>query len=172
MTAIDWTEEAQRTAQILYLKHSHIRTLELEDVLQESYLALVKALKGFRADRGVEFETYLSTVIYNHLTDLTSGAGTIRVPRSARRRGVKVAMESIEDHEVESSAISDRDTNLLAAIETLPPFERAAIHAMLHTHHADRVEARRVAMAKFGTGKSMLSRVQRRALKLLKEKLS
>ena len=172
---MDWTEEAQRIALVLYLKHPHLQCLEPDDVAQESFLALVKACKGYRPSSGASFDTFLSHVLYNHLTDLTASAGTVRVPRSARRKGVTMKTESLGEQEIMGSDGESSDTRLTelyAAIESLPEFERDAVKAMLCGVAEDRIMLRRRVMDKYGTGKSMLSRVQRRAIKLLKEKLS
>ena len=83
--------------------------------------------------------------------------------------------ESLGEQEIMGSDGESSDTRLTelyAAIESLPEFERDAVKAMLCGVAEDRIMLRRRVMDKYGTGKSMLSRVQRRAIKLLKEKLS
>jgi RNA polymerase sigma factor (sigma-70 family) len=52
-------------------KHEiHIDSLEYDDLYQEGFLALFKACEKFDPSKGVQFNTFATTCIANHFTDL------------------------------------------------------------------------------------------------------
>ena len=56
------------------LANTYVYGLDKEDLEQELRIAIVKAAKGFNADRGVIFHTYLHTAMVNILRTLISKA--------------------------------------------------------------------------------------------------
>ena len=56
------------------LANTYVYGLDKEDLEQELRIAIVKAAKGFNADRGVIFHTYLNTAMVNILRTLISKA--------------------------------------------------------------------------------------------------
>jgi len=88
------TEEAQikeykHLVDIIYRKHFFASGVSEPDLKQEGMMALLKASRTFKADKGAKFETYASTVIYNRMIDI------VRKEKSDRKESVM----AIQDHD-------------------------------------------------------------------------
>ena len=64
------------------LENTFVRGLDKHDLEQELRIAIVKAAKGFNADRGVIFHTYLHTAMINTIRTLITKAQRRPQPQS------------------------------------------------------------------------------------------
>jgi RNA polymerase primary sigma factor len=74
-----------RLAINLAKKHNHLPNADLEDLIQESYIGLIKAVDRFDWRRGYKFSTYACWWIKQSLKSyVASQSGSIRLPNHAR----------------------------------------------------------------------------------------
>lgn len=69
------------------------RGIEYEELYSAGCLGLVKACDGFDPERGVCFSTYAVPVILGEIKKLFRDGGTVKVSRSIKELGLKVAAE-------------------------------------------------------------------------------
>lgn len=119
---------------------------EVDDLLQEGRLAVLKAWETFDAGRGASFKTYASRMAHNHMIDwIRRHRGLVRVPTSASVKGVRTYGVSLETPlrdepnvklwetlaAPEEELLPGNDVELLArvwaAVEKLPANERMVL---------------------------------------------
>lgn len=119
---------------------------EVDDLLQEGRLAVLKAWERFEEGHGATFKTYAAVMAHNGMIDwLRKHRGLVRVPQSAAMKGVRTYGVSIEtplEHEPgltlgdtleapEEELLPGNDADLLArvwaAVDLLPAKERLVL---------------------------------------------
>ena len=82
-------KEYKHLVDIIYRKNFSSSGVSEPDLKQEGTMALLKAPRTYRGDKGAKFETYASTVIYNRMIDV------VRKEKSDRNEQVI----AIQDHD-------------------------------------------------------------------------
>lgn len=67
--------------------------IEYEELYSAGCIGLVKAVKTFDAERGVQFSTYAVPVIFGEMKRLFRDGGTVKVSRSLKELSLKVSRE-------------------------------------------------------------------------------
>ena len=67
------------------------RGIEYDDLYSAGCIGLVKAYDGFDAERGLCFSTYAVPVIFGEIKKLFRDGGTVKVSRSVKELGLKIA---------------------------------------------------------------------------------
>ncbi|MDD6275507.1 MAG: sigma-70 family RNA polymerase sigma factor [Clostridia bacterium] len=69
------------------------RGVEYDDLFQAGCVGLIKAVDGFDPDRGFSFSTYAVPVILGEIKRIFRDGGTVKVSRSLKEKGRKLAAE-------------------------------------------------------------------------------
>ena len=69
------------------------RGVEYDDLFQAGCVGLIKAVDGFDPDRGFSFSTYAVPVILGEIKRIFRDGGTVKVSRSLKEKGRKLAFE-------------------------------------------------------------------------------
>ena len=76
----------QNKGMIYGIARKYAAVESIEDLMQEAYIGLVKAVEGYRADGGALFYTYAVPTIDHHLKCWLDTVGLLRCHRTSRRR--------------------------------------------------------------------------------------
>ena len=79
MTEDELIKEHKYIVDIIYRKYFSNNDVSEQDLKQEGLVALLKAARTFREDKGAKFETYASTVIHNRMIDVVRKEKSDRV---------------------------------------------------------------------------------------------
>lgn len=165
-----------------------IGEVEVDDLLQEGRLGLLKAWETFDAGRGASFKTYAGRMAHNHMIDwIRRHRGLVRVPVSASVKGVRTYGVSLETPlrdepnvklwetlaAPEEELLPGNDVELLArvwaAVEKLPADERLVVAMRYRGAEAVTLE---VLSEMMGMTKGGVYMVTQRAIKRLRGMLA
>lgn len=133
-------------------------TFDLDDLISEGSIGLIKAVRSFDPSRGVKFSTFAGRIIQNEMINALRGvASPIRTPQTKAGREIK---KSLKVFSLDDPISSDDESckTLLDTIKSLDPATddlivtqdvKARIAKALKTLHP---RAQRVLMTHFGIG--------------------
>jgi RNA polymerase sigma factor (sigma-70 family) len=106
----------------------HTDRAAFDDLFQDGYFGLVRAIKGFDARRGTRFSTYAVPWIRKSILESTARHGVIKVPDYAKRRAltpVTVGRSAIERATDEAALVSCTSLD-----QTMPTIAASAADGM------------------------------------------
>lgn len=145
---------------------------DYEDLVSIGMLGMVKAAKTFDASKGIQFATYASTCIMNQLRMALRQTRHGLVDSLNRMVGDdNIEMQEFIVDEVDITAGVEREcevTEMYEALSRLPQREQQLIKLRYGIGHLNRLKQKELAQL-FGISQSYVSRLERRAVKKLRE---
>lgn len=161
------------------VKKYNVSDKEIDDLISIGTIGLIKAIDNFDMDKGIRLATYASKCIENELLMMLRSAKKLSKevylyePIGADREGNEINLldiiECVDADIVDNLELEDNVKKIYQLINNvLTPREREIIELRYGLNEIDEVTQREIA-TKLGISRSYVSRIEKKALKKLKD---